>query len=174
MNRERVMKGLPRLECSERLREIALTHAMDQMAHVKAGGSFGKCNLHTWFQKNQDYKDCCYTSDHANPKCMWEKPKEIFGKTLFFFILARLSYSGNANLNFILGNECKNSGFEVSVRVWPRDITQSEAIQLWKDSPGHARVIFTEGPWKILKKMGCANFGQFAHCWFSAASDTSC
>ena len=92
----------------------------------------------------------------------------------FFFILARLSYSGNANLNFILGNECKNSGFEVSVRVWPRDITQREAIQLWKDSPGHARVIFTEGPWKILKKMGCANFGQFAHCWFSAASDTSC
>ena len=87
MNREREMRGLPRLECSEKLREIALTHAMDQMAHVKAGGSFGNCNLHTWFQKNEDYKDCCYTSDHANPKCMWEKPKEIFGKTRFFLFL---------------------------------------------------------------------------------------
>merc|ERR1719420_722369 len=31
MNREREMRGLPRLECSEKLREIALTHAMDQM-----------------------------------------------------------------------------------------------------------------------------------------------
>ena len=95
MNRERLMNGLPRLECSENLRTIALIHGMDQMAHVEAGGSFGKCNLHTWFQTKKVYKDCCYKKDHSKPKCMWDKPKEIFGTSLFFiFIFALFLYFG--------------------------------------------------------------------------------
>ena len=29
-----------------------------------------KCNLHSWFGKYS----CCYTSDHKNPECVWNKP----------------------------------------------------------------------------------------------------
>ena len=33
-----------------------------------------RCNLHSWFG---DY-NCCYTSDHKNPGCMWNKPYVSF------------------------------------------------------------------------------------------------
>ena len=31
----------------------------------------GACNLHSWFGPQYG---CCYTSDHRNPQCTWNKP----------------------------------------------------------------------------------------------------
>ena len=36
----------------------------------------GQCNTHSW-SANARWSACCYTRDHAQARCMWDKPREI-------------------------------------------------------------------------------------------------
>jgi hypothetical protein len=46
---------------------------------MNANGAFqGDCNMHSWSDKGFNvWNSCCYTSDHAEAECMWDKPREI-------------------------------------------------------------------------------------------------
>ena len=35
-----------------------------------------ECNLHSWSDKGP-WSACCYTPDHAQAQCMWDKPSEL-------------------------------------------------------------------------------------------------
>ncbi|NJR43023.1 MAG: CAP domain-containing protein [Akkermansiaceae bacterium] len=92
------------------------------------------------------WQDCCYTSDHANMGCMQDKPKEL---------------------------TCYQApGFENS--AWTSGtMTPQDAIDMWKGSPGHNRVMINQGTWSDMewKAVGAAVGQNYAHLWFGAEPD---
>merc|ERR1712242_227852 len=95
-------------------------------------------NLDSWYGHSKG-KDCCYTSDHANAECMWDKPSEILGG----------SYP---------------TGFEISHWRSP-SASPTSAVDGWMNSGGHSAVALSTNGWD-LHKIGCWYTGKFANCWF--------
>ncbi len=104
-----------------------------------------ECNLHSWSDKGK-WSPCCYTRNHKSASCMWDKPREL------------TSYTGD--------------GFEIAAASSFK-ITPADALSLWKDSPGHHKVIINEGIWKRYewKAIGAAVFKNYAVVWFGAVED---
>ncbi len=90
----RKTKKLPAVAVSAKLTQVAKTHVQDLMKNYK---DTGKCNYHSWSEKG-DWSPCCYTDDHAQAACMWNKPKEIAGYEGSGFEIAYWSSAG-ANVN---------------------------------------------------------------------------
>jgi len=67
-------KNLPTIPLSQSLTFVAKTHVKDLADHNPNHGN--KCNMHSWSNKG-DWTSDCYTSDHAQAKCMWDKPREL-------------------------------------------------------------------------------------------------
>src|SRR5690606_37215456 len=73
----RKSKGLDPIPLSSRLSRVAQLHARDLMENYEFSPT-NHCNPHSW-SKEGEWSSCCYTSDHKQAKCMWDKPKEIAG-----------------------------------------------------------------------------------------------
>lgn len=140
VNDYRVSLGLPAIPLSPSLSLVARTHVEDLIAH---GANSGACNLHSWSGEGA-WSGCCYTSDHSQASCMWNKPREL------------TEYPGN--------------GYEISTGG-ARD--GAHALSLWQSSGGHHDVIINGGSWsQPWGAMGVAiTPGSFAHIWFGREAD---
>lgn len=69
----RKANGLPNISISTSLTNVAQTHVKDlQNNHPENE----PCNMHSR-SANGKWTPCCYTPDHAQAQCMWNKPREL-------------------------------------------------------------------------------------------------
>lgn len=138
----RRVNGLSIIPISKSLTFVAQTHVRDLQENFS---SQGDCNMHSWSNKGT-WSSCCYTPDHAQAKCMWNKPKEL------------TSYIGN--------------GYEIAHGGQNYLDTAEKALSGWKHSPGHNSVIINEGIWNDQwNAIGIGIYGGFAVVWFGKESD---
>jgi uncharacterized protein YkwD len=142
INAVRAEHGLPAIALAPSLCVVAAHHNLDLAAHAPHAPA--ECNLHSWSNQGP-WSACCYTSDHAQAQCMWDKPGEL------------TAYTGN--------------GFEVSAAGG--GLTPQGAVDLWMNSSGHRAVLLSEGgwadpPWAAL---GADIQGGFAAAWFGRVVD---
>jgi hypothetical protein len=138
----RKARKLPSIPVSAKLTQVAKAHVQDLMKNYKDNG---KCNYHSWSEKG-NWSPCCYTDDHAQAACMWNKPKEIGG------------YEG--------------SGFEIA--YWSSaGVNAKTSLSGWQGSAGHNAVIINSGIWKDMKwkAIGIGLDGEYSVVWFGAEED---
>lgn len=140
----RKSKGLESIPLSAKLTKVAQTHARDLMTNYKFDFN-NKCNPHSWSRKGK-WSACCYTSDHKQAKCMWDKPKEIAGY--------------------------ESAGYEIAYYS-SKGATAEEGLDGWKKSPGHNPMIINEGTWSKAKwkAIGVGFYGEYGIVWFGEKSD---
>jgi uncharacterized protein YkwD len=140
----RKSKGLESIPISSKLTLVAQTHARDLMANYKFDPD-NKCNPHSWSKKGK-WSSCCYTNDHKQAKCMWDKPKEIAGY--------------------------QSAGYEIAYYS-SKGATAEEGLDGWKKSPGHNPLIINEGMWERAKwkSIGIGFFGEYGIVWFGETAD---
>jgi uncharacterized protein YkwD len=140
----RAQKKLPTIPLSAKLSLVAQAHARDLSENHNPTDT--KCNLHSWSKKGK-WKACCYTNDHKEATCMWNKPREIAG------------YESN--------------GYEISYYS-ERGATAEEGLKGWKVSPGHNQVIINEGIWKKVQwnAIGIGLYKEYGVVWFGELTDT--
>lgn len=73
INAHRARHGLAAIPASPSLCTVAATHVSDLAQNQPSGG---ECNLHSWSNAGP-WGACCYTSNHAQARCMWNKPREL-------------------------------------------------------------------------------------------------
>jgi uncharacterized glyoxalase superfamily protein PhnB len=136
----RKQKNLPSIPISSSLSFVAKTHAND----LQNNSPEGKCNMHSWSDKGR-WNSCCYTSDHAMARCMWDKPREL------------TSYKGN--------------GYEIA--HWNSGkASPIGALNGWKSSPGHNAVIINGGVWtEKWNAIGIGISENYAVVWFGMEKD---
>ncbi|MDN4164770.1 CAP domain-containing protein [Cytophagales bacterium LB-30] len=135
-------KKLPPISLSASLTQVAQAHVKDLMENYMASDS---CNPHSWSDKG-DWTACCYTSDHKQAECMWNKPQEI------------------AQFN--------THGYEIA--FWhSAKATPEEALSGWKKSTGHNQVMINASQWKEIswQAVGVGMYEQYAVIWFAADKD---
>ena len=139
INSYRKSLKLPEIPYSAKLTRVAQIHATDLRGHPPTG----KCNMHSWSGKTEG-SACCYTSDHKNPECMWDKPQELAGY--------------------------EDKGYEIAAMNTDPDVNW---LNQWKGSPGHHQVIINQGIWKTnqWKAMGVGIRGDYAVVWFGKLED---
>ena len=145
VNDYRQSVGLPAVVLSAALMRVAKAHVSDLVTHPS--GTQPPCNLHSW-SNDGTWSPCCYTEDHAQAQCMWDKPRQIGGG----------AYQGD--------------GFEIAAFG---EITPAQALTLWQTSPPHHEVILNGGIWQDLSPwpgMGCGLQGTFAVVWFGSLPDS--
>lgn len=146
INEYRESLGLPKLSFSKSLTYVARTHVQDSNSNhpenlVDERGFKG--NLHSW-SYHPGWQGVVYTSDHKYAHLMWSKPSEL------------TTYRGN--------------GYEIS--AWASyNINTKDALDMWKNSPGHNDVIIGAKAWSTLKTMGVGINGNYAHVWFGSNID---
>lgn len=149
VNEYRVEEGLAPIPISVALMTVAETHVKD--LNDNPGTLTGNCNMHSWSDSNPSlYSGCCYTPDHAQAQCMWDKPTQI-------------TASWGAN-------RYQQSGLEISAST----SNPASALNLWKGSSAHNAVILNQGQWASYAPwpaMGCGAQGGYAHVWFGPAAD---
>jgi hypothetical protein len=135
-------KGLPVIALSKSLTKVAQIHVKDLNENYNQSSS---CNMHSWSNKG-NWSACCYTSDHAQAQCMWNKPREL------------TSYKGN--------------GYEISYGSWGAAADAQGALNGWKSSSGHNAVIVNSGIWKDdWNAIGIGLSGGFSVVWFGKEAD---
>ena len=141
INDYRVSRGLPAIPVSDAMMTVAVAHAQDLAAADLDWN--GACNLHSW-SDDAPWTGCCYTSDHAQAECMWNKPREL------------TDYPGN--------------GYEISAAGY--DSAQA-ALAGWQSSSGHHNVIINADIWEDItwQAIGGADFGGYQVVWFGAEPD---
>jgi len=134
-------RGLPAIRISRSLSRVARAHVRDLDSHNPTGA----CNMHSWSGDGR-WTACCYTRDHAQAACMWNKPKELS------------RYTG--------------TGFEISAGSSGR-IDAATALRLWQGSAGHNSVIVNEGQWrtKTWRSIGAGMYNGYSVVWFGAEDD---
>ncbi len=138
----RADNGLPGIPFSVSLTHVAQTHVRDLSNYPPSSG----CNLHSWSSAGA-WTSCCYTSDHSQDQCMWDKPGELS------------SYPG--------------SGYEIAAGGGSSVISAETALQLWQSSAPHNDVILNQGMWANTQwqAMGVGIYGGYAVIWFGMESD---
>jgi hypothetical protein len=147
INEYRAEKGLSQIELSSSLSYVAQVHAQDLLSNKDRPS---RCNLHSWSDKG-DWTSCCYTPDHKQSECMWNKPAEL------------TDYPG-------LGYEI--AYFTTSTFNTPL-LTAQDILNAWKGSSGHNAVIMNEGIWRSVswKAMGIGIYKGYATVWFGKEKD---
>ncbi|MGB0523907.1 MAG: CAP domain-containing protein [Flammeovirgaceae bacterium] len=142
----RKSKGLDSIPLSRSLTYVAQAHVKDLEINTPITN---RCNMHSW-SNDGDWTACCYTGDHAQAKCMWNKPKELTNYTGYGF---EISYGGFG-------------AYEANA---------TDALQQWKGSSGHNAVIINQGIWKSSKwqAVGVGIFGSYGVVWFGKVKDTT-
>jgi hypothetical protein len=140
----RKTRGLEPIPLSAKLTLVAQTHARDLTDNYKFDFD-NVCNPHSW-SKNGAWSSCCYTNDHKQKECMWNKPKEIAGYA--------------------------SSGYEIAYYS-SKGATAEEGLAGWKVSPGHNPVIVNDGIWKKVKwnAIGIGLNGEYGVVWFGELAD---
>jgi hypothetical protein len=134
--------GLPNIPLSRSLTTVAQTHVRDLDQN---NPNQGPCNLHSW-SSNGTWTACCYTRDHANASCMWNKPREL------------TNYKGD--------------GYEISYGSYGATATAEGALNGWKKSSGHNAVIINQGIWDDKwNAIGIGLSNGFAVVWFGKEYD---
>ncbi len=143
VNMERVANSLNQIPLSSSLTLVAQIHARDLQQNPSIVNN--RCNMHSW-SKLGEWTACCYTPDHAQARCMWEKPQELS------------PYTGY--------------GFELSYRN-SHNATASEALKTWKKSDEHYSVIINKESWESSdwNAVGVGIYGQYAVLWFGLEQD---
>lgn len=142
----RKTKGLPPIPLSAKLTQVAQTHARDLSENYTFDPN-NKCNPHSWSKKGT-WTSCCYTADHAQAQCMWDKPKEIAGYDSEGYEIA---YYGSA------GSKAE------------------EALEGWKKSAGHNPLIINSDTWAQLtwKGIGIGLYKEYGLVWFGTLEDAT-
>ena len=143
VNAYRAENSLPAIPASPSLCLVGDTHANDIVDN--APNAPANCNLHSWSDQGS-WTACCYTADHAQAQCMWDKPREL------------TTYTGN--------------GYENSAASGGT-ITPTQALNLWKNSSGHNAVILNEGIWanQNWQALGAGFKNGQANLWFGSSVD---
>ena len=143
VNAYRGENGLAPIPASPSLCIVGHTHAEDLA--INAPHAEANCNLHSWSDAG-DWSPCCYTPDHAQAQCMWDKPAEL------------TTYPGYGYENAAGGGGA---------------ITPQTALDLWKNSPGHNAVILNQGTWANLTwgALGAGIYEGYAVLWFGEEAD---
>ena len=143
VNAHRLEQGLAAIPLSASLTRVAQAHVRD----LEASHPAGACNAHSWSDRG-DWTPCCYTADHAQAQCMWDKPREI----------TRGAYPGN--------------GFEIAFWTSGR-VNPDEAMNRWKASPGHHGVMLNQGVWagSRWRAIGVAVSAHYAVVWFGEEAE---
>lgn len=143
INEDRIANNLNEIPLSTSLTLVAQTHARDLQQNPSIVNDY--CNMHSWSNQGE-WTACCYTSDHAKAKCMWDKPKELS------------PYTGY--------------GFELSYRNSER-ATALDALKTWKKSYEHYAVIVNKKNWEHNEwnALGVGIYGQHAVLWFGIEQD---
>lgn len=142
INAYRKTKKLKAVPISASLTQVAKAHAVDLMENYKKSD---KCNPHSW-SKSSKWSGCCYTNDHKQAACMWDKPKEIAGY--------------------------ESPGYEIV--YWHSAAAQPEgALKGWQQSKSHNPIIINDGMWNQVewKAVGVAIHEQYAVVWFGEMDD---
>lgn len=136
--------GLDQIPVSRSLTKVARVHMRD-LANNEPHKKREECNGHSWSDEG-DWTPCCYTPDHAEAECMWDKPREI------------TPYEGN--------------GFEIGTSG-PLVEDPEDALSGWQSSPPHNAVILNEGDWSDYKwkSIGVGIYKGYAAAWFGKKSD---
>ncbi len=140
VNAYRMKNGKAAIPASSSLCIVAETHVNDSATNNPAAGD---CNLHSWSDQGSWFA-CCYTPDHAQAQCMWDKPREL------------TMYPGD--------------GYEISYSG-PNDPVG--AVNAWSGSMGHNTVMLNLGQWENFpfSAMGAAIGQGYAHVWFGQEID---
>lgn len=136
----RAQNGLPAIPLSPNLSTVAALHVAD----LERNPPKGRCNTHSW-SASPRWTGCCYARDHAQARCMWDKPREI----------TRGAYSGY--------------GFEIV--CWNADrMTAEIAMHCWRRSAVHHSVILNRGPWRdtTWRALGIRVSEHYAVPWLGA------
>lgn len=144
----RSSKGLPSIPLSSSLTYVAQTHSRDLADNRPDKRE--RCNGHSW-SESTEWSGCCYTSDHKQAQCMWDKPREL------------TDYEGD--------------GFEIAYSSMSSDqdyrMTPEAALDGWKKSTGHNNVIINRSTWKDIKwkAIGVGMYKGMATVWFGMEID---
>lgn len=140
----RKSKKLKPIPISAKLTKVAQAHVRDLMANYVFDEN-NQCNPHSWSDKGA-WSSCCYTPDHKEAKCMWDKPKEIAG------------YSGN--------------GYEIAYYS-SAGANAIEGLEGWKKSSGHNPLLVNTGIWQKVewKAIGIGFYEQYGVVWFGEVAD---
>jgi uncharacterized protein YkwD len=140
----RKSKGLSAIPLSLKLTQVAQVHARDLSENYTFDPN-NKCNPHSWSAKGS-WKSCCYTNDHKEAQCMWNKPKEIAG------------YDGN--------------GFEIAYYS-SSGANAKEGLDGWKISPGHNPLLLNLNSWSKMKwrAIGIGIYNEYGVVWFGEVAD---
>lgn len=146
INQYRRSKKLKAIPYSASLTLVAQLHAKDLADHYNFDPK-GKCNPHSW-SENGEWGACCYTNDHKQAKCMWDKPMEIAGYNSPGYEIAYFSSAG---------------------------ASADEGLSGWKKSPSHNPLIINEGMWEQAEwqAMGVGIYKEYAVVWFGQLDDSS-
>ena len=146
INEYRKSKKLPSVPISEKLTKVAQTHARDLAKNYEFDPN-GKCNPHSWSSEG-NWSPCCYTNDHKEAECMWNKPKEIAAYESQGYEIAYYSSSG---------------------------ASAEEGLAGWKKSKGHNPLLVNSGIWKQAewKAIGVGIYKEYAVVWFGQLVDES-
>lgn len=145
INDYRKQKKLPPIALSASLTKVAKAHAWDLNENYDLDQRH-TCNPHSWSEQ-ESWSGCCYSDDHKDPNCMWDKPKEIAGYPA--------------------------AGYEIV--YWNSNQAKpAAALEGWKKSPGHNQVIINLDIWKKVewKAVGVAIYKNYAIAWFGDTEDT--
>lgn len=140
----RKAQKLDAIPLSAKLTLVAQTHAKDLAENYKFDIN-NKCNPHSWSKKGK-WSSCCYTNDHKQAQCMWDKPREIAG------------YSGN--------------GYEIAYYS-SGGANAEEGLKGWKVSPAHNPLLINSGIWSKVqwKALGIGIYKEYAVVWFGEVAD---
>lgn len=139
----RAENGLPAIPLSDAMTRVARAHVADLERHPPQG----RCNAHSW-SANGPWSACCYTRDHAQAQCMWDKPREI----------TRGAYTGE--------------GFEIVCRN-DDGMTAQAAMDCWKKSRLHHGVLLNRGVWRdtTWRAMGVSVSRRYAVIWLGREAE---
>ena len=139
----RAQNGLPAIPVSPSLSTVAALHVADLERHAPSG----QCSTHSW-SANGRWSACCYTRDHTQARCMWDKPREI----------TRGAYRGH--------------GFEIV--CWNADSMTAEiAMDCWRRSATHHGVILNRGDWRdtTWRALGVRVSQHYAVLWLGMEAE---
>lgn len=150
INNYRVANGLPTIPVSKALTAVAVAHTWD--LHWNNPDAPAGCNLHSWSNNppaNVTWSDCCYTSDHAQAACMWNKPAEI---------------TNNWTMSY------NSYGYEISASGTDDPAT---CLSLWQGSMSHNNVILNQDIWATHPwlAIGCSASLSSCSVWFGENTD---
>lgn len=141
VNEYRARHGQRSIPWSRSLSHVARAHAKD----LETNPPKASCMIHSWSDSG-DWEPCCYSPDHAQASCMWNKPHEIS------------SYSG--------------VGFEIAY-LHTAGARPELALKAWRESEHHRAVLLNRGKWSdnIWRAMGAGVVGDYAVVWFGEEWD---